>query len=1570
MSQPQLSHPVQLDHYFDHPRDPPPIPHANKLNPSSAPTKTRKPKKPVPFNRLQLAAALLEYDPIPEEPTSDIQWKLQELPPQTHSLSIRNASQSAIFIPFRTAPLSPPKPDFFSGIDLRQAQQPKSVHSGSGFGLVDGSGHASTSMDFRRSVAGKIEGMDLPQSRPATALGLEEEAEVLSEWGLDNLLGDQTKNDNGKPKVSIDSDVAFPNDAQNVRDNQLRRRSGRLPHNSDQPYQIKSDLFDFHFSDSRLQDADPTKNEDLLEHVGVLDDEELLRQTTWCDPEGRKLVRPHTVYEMEKVRLGHLQPSQAGLLPARRPTQSFQRSRNPSRLSTQGSNLLAQRRNSAMLTTDPSKRHSRTHSLPPTGAMSFGLQSGPGTPIDDPLHQTRARRTSTNTLNLSNPIPKSQTKQRHRRSQSLGTRISNAFEAELKKKKKASISVDPNTSGSIDNDSESQSPEAKAAKLKMRTSADIAQRYQQSIAMLEGRMSEDKAYQINSETGSAQGSDVPPEQGTGSQAGISVASGTRPLTARSMSSVMHESEFSVGAPREFTSRFDPKVTSVLGDVNQTESEPYGPEMDEEEVEMLDHVEEGGLEETPIYDELGRIRFPTSLKPPVLIMPIPLTPNETVPEIQLQIPEVGQGNHQHEQHLEHHLAKEEGEVEETEEMRMKKKWSEQRPAGKLYGRSLIDELNSRKGAQKSRQMTFTGDGRKKMFADNLSPGDVTRPGSIYSNIDPDPDQATALPKSPTSPSHLAHKALSASQNKFNQALINSSRARQSVFGMDRIMVAELEKLKRIKAAEDAELREMEAKAEAKELKKREKRRGKKKKGAEEEEEEKLEAVDRVKSIRASHMLDQWDTMLLKDSSPSNDLQPETSPRPNPMRESSIPLPVISGFNSDEGRVGNMEDWFKDTPDGRENYTASPLWGMDDEDDEDDDDGFGNVNSIARKLEIQAEKMNYKPLSNVYERHVMERGQSIESHAALLTMTQQSSSTSPIPMITQEGDSDVDEQDRVPLIDVARQRQSRLGNMAHEDDEEDNVPLAQHRKSMMQPKVSADDDDDDDNRPLSQHLSSHILSKLNTDRSHPGSHPRTLLDQRRPSQLHSPVSSIHSRAGLSSHGTDEDIPLGIRATVLLAREHHPPIDLTHDNGSSEGLIGSSATHETDDVPLAFRASVMLSQKPPEPKAVEPPVVIDAIDARAVSGSVNEEETEALADPPSAEDDDVPLGYRASSQFTAGLPVTQPLRAPLPTHRMEEIVNSSNRSIGGRSDDVPLGMKYDDDIPLGSRLSTLNPLYAATGTGYNRMSQFGSMNSFQVPNPRLRGSFMPLQTPIPDEDEDDNVPLAKRASAMPSSAPMLDLKLDSTTTPDLGLTPSISSTKLGVNPISSRIPEVEEIEELALLTPLNQSINGLTSPVKAENARADTLAALEGRNNPEENADDDVPLGVTRAAHTTTTGTVRRPKKKKNKMNENNGTGGGTEAGEKSEEDDDVPLASKLPEPQKQQIMMNMLIEQQNSAFGYAMHHQSMLPLPIGNPPMMMMMNPDGSLGYQSGGLIDGGPDRRTVDSISRWRQDIKP
>lgn len=901
----------------------------------------------------------------------------------------------------------------------------------------------------------------------------------------------------------------------------------------------------------------------------------------------------------------------------------------------------------------------------------------------------------------------------------------------------------------------------------------------------------------------------------------------------------------------------------------------------------------------------------------------------------------------------------------------------------------------------------------MFANTLSPNDVSRPESIYSNLDPDPNQSPELPKSPSSPSHVAYQALSATQAKFNQALINSSRARKSVFGMDKIMLAELEKLKRIKAAEEEELREIQAKAEAKENKRWMRRKDKKKKEQVEAENEAVAGPDQGESAHASQMFNHWDSMLLKESSREYSstyrflcffvyvllfrnranlpdlrlLAVDSDKSTSPLRYSSIPLPVLTALDTEEARVGNMADWFEDKPHENDRFKSpTPMFPTDggDDDDDDDDDGFGNANSIARKLEIQADQMKYQPLPNVFANKGMQRGQSVESQAALLAISHQSFPGSPEVMI----EGDMDEDDGLPLVSVARQkkiRQSHAGTLAQfGDTEEDDVPLAQHRKSMMPSKLSVDEDEDDD-RPLSRLLPKlNILDDLSShgprnDKQRATLDPiriRSHLDRPVSSASHSPISSLHSPAGVSSHSTDEDLPLGIRATILLARDHHPPIDLTYDNGSSEGPIGSTATHETDDLPLGVRASTLLNQAPLQSTASEQPFSADVL---AALGSMEDTEEEKLADSTSEKDDDVPLGYRASTQFGGGGPnYGMPLRAPAQQYpRLEGMMTQSNRSI--YSDDIPLGVKYDDDLPLANRLSTLNPHYASGGgQAFGRLSQFGSFNPYQMPAPMMRGSFMGqgVQAPV-EEDADDDVPLARRASAMPPLA-----------------TPSPTATKSGVamlptSPLAITTPASPLGQEIEFKPIEKTDFSPLPtpSPVKADNARADTLAALEGRVNPEENADDDVPLGVTRAAHTTTGGTVRRPTKKKLKK----------KSTESDDDDDDVPLGIKNHESllsvqtQEQQRMMKVLMEQQNAAFGYpimgsqifASNH--LIPTNSGHQSQMMKMGASenslggggvaGGGGYYGGGMVDGfgnpmmGPDRKTVDTISRWRQDVE-
>ncbi|MBW0491304.1 hypothetical protein O181_031019 [Austropuccinia psidii MF-1] len=114
----------------------------------------------------------------------------------------------------------------------------------------------------------------------------------------------------------------------------------------------------------------------------------------------------------------------------------------------------------------------------------------------------------------------------------------------------------------------------------------------------------------------------------------------------------------------------------------------------------------------------------------------------------------------------------------------------------------------------------------------------------------------MPKSTHSKLFMANQAKDVTQIKFNQALINSSKACKSVFGRDKIMLAELEKLKNIKAEQDKEMRELEAKAEAKVAKKQLKK-GKKKVNVLEEH---VGGIDKTIN-QISHRND-WDTMLEK------------------------------------------------------------------------------------------------------------------------------------------------------------------------------------------------------------------------------------------------------------------------------------------------------------------------------------------------------------------------------------------------------------------------------------------------------------------------------------------------------------------------------------------------------------------------------------------------------------------------------------------------------------------------------------------------------------------------------------
>ncbi|KAI0698540.1 hypothetical protein C8T65DRAFT_660523 [Cerioporus squamosus] len=169
----------------------------------------------------------------------------------------------------------------------------------------------------------------------------------------------------------------------------------------------------------------------------------------------------------------------------------------------------------------------------------------------------------------------------------------------------------------------------------------------------------------------------------------------------------------------------------------------------------------------------------------------------------------------------------------------------RPAGKLYGRSLIDNLEARKAEMRGKQRVFRGDDRPSMMARTqpvrsstlINPEELKRPGSQHMNsfnsapnltrrnsVNAKPllDFEDEIPGAPRQSLHPGGGGLGAAGTT------------RSVFGVDTLWERELAKLQVIEEQErqaEEERRKREAEEEAKNKKK-----GKKKKGKGKEREE--------------------------------------------------------------------------------------------------------------------------------------------------------------------------------------------------------------------------------------------------------------------------------------------------------------------------------------------------------------------------------------------------------------------------------------------------------------------------------------------------------------------------------------------------------------------------------------------------------------------------------------------------------------------------------------------------------------------------------------------------------------
>ncbi|KAG6814167.1 hypothetical protein H0H92_000843 [Tricholoma furcatifolium] len=136
----------------------------------------------------------------------------------------------------------------------------------------------------------------------------------------------------------------------------------------------------------------------------------------------------------------------------------------------------------------------------------------------------------------------------------------------------------------------------------------------------------------------------------------------------------------------------------------------------------------------------------------------------------------------------------------------------RPAGKLYGKSLIDDLEHRKAQMKSKQRVFTGDERPSMMARSnqrsstlIDPATLqSRPVSQHMNSFGPPASNTALTRR-----NSANIKPLLNFDDEEKAPLKTPGARlqhgRSVFGVDTLWEREMAKLKEIEAQEEEEER---------------------------------------------------------------------------------------------------------------------------------------------------------------------------------------------------------------------------------------------------------------------------------------------------------------------------------------------------------------------------------------------------------------------------------------------------------------------------------------------------------------------------------------------------------------------------------------------------------------------------------------------------------------------------------------------------------------------------------------------------------------------------------------------
>ncbi|KAJ7507790.1 hypothetical protein B0H11DRAFT_1849056 [Mycena galericulata] len=371
----------------------------------------------------------------------------------------------------------------------------------------------------------------------------------------------------------------------------------------------------------------------------------------------------------------------------------------------------------------------------------------------------------------------------------------------------------------------------------------------------------------------------------------------------------------------------------------------------------------------------------------------------------------------------------------------------RPAGKLFGKSLIDDLESRKAMMRTKQRVFKGDDRPSMMArQSQRKSTLIDPASLQAR--PDIQGRPVTQHMASFDSQGSQQALGRRNSLNAKPLLNFDNDDQllrprlppnsrSVFGVDTLWERELVKLKEIEAREKAEedLRKLkEAEEEAREGKRRGRKAKRKGKSTPRDNSPAPEAPDAMSIAEPAPT----DTRIAS--------SPPVLPAISPVRRR--PPPVNEDSDSEESERAGPSRPHKKTQDG---WVSS------------DEEGHGPTRTTGT-----GPRFTKKPQRQVPDVDGEDSEEDLPLAATLDRVAQRATR-----LQTSEPDSDEEQplsvllqktKMSIPSINFDRRSQS---NGAHEDDDEDDQPLGLRASRVAPSFSSVQGDGEDDDMPLAYH-----------------------------------------------------------------------------------------------------------------------------------------------------------------------------------------------------------------------------------------------------------------------------------------------------------------------------------------------------------------------------------------------------------------------------------------------------------------------------------------------------------------------